>query len=132
MVNSIEFLQKGLDKRGIISALKNKEAMGRSFFGEKSKIAKIITKAVDPELARQNFNVIMNDTFHRSDAKKILDVATKVNDGVLPKGAYDFGGGLLKTNNPFGKSDVSNIVKKLSDELLSKIEMLGSMNPPAG
>ena len=90
MVNGVEFLQKGLDRKGIINALKNKELMGRSFFGEKAKIAKIITSAKDSELARQNFNIIMNDTFHRSNAKDILNVATKVNDGVLDKGAYCF------------------------------------------
>ena len=106
--------------------------MGRSFFGEKAKIAKIITKAADPELARQNFNVIMNDSFHRSDAKKILEVATKVNDSVLPKGSYDFFGGLLNQKNFFGGSDVEKIANKLSQELHASIELLQAMNPPAG
>lgn len=132
MVNGVEFLQKGLDRKGIINALKNKELMGRSFFGEKAKIAKIITSAKDSELARQNFNIIMNDTFHRSNAKDILNVATKVNDGVLDKGAYGFLGGLLKVSDYFGRSDVERIGKQLSDELFEKIELLQAMNPPGG
>lgn len=102
--NETQYLDGSLDKKGIIKALKNKEKMGRSFFCCKRRVANIITKADDKNLAVDNFNVLMNAQYkngkmlNAADITDILLVATSINNKKVSeklKKEYGFNGGLL-------------------------------------
>lgn len=102
--NNTQYLDNTLDKKGIIKALKNKEKMGRSFFGYKNSVANAIIKANDKNLAVDNFNILMNSKYkdgkklHASDVADILAVATSINNKKMSEklaNKYGFNGGLL-------------------------------------
>ena len=102
--NNIQYLDNSLDKKGIIKALKDKDKMGRSFFGYKSRVANIITKADDKNLAVDNFNILMNAQYedgkklNATDVTDILMVATTINNKKMSEqlaNEYGFNGGKL-------------------------------------
>lgn len=103
--NKTEYLSNELDKKQIIEELKNKEKMGRSFFGYKTNLANIITKADDIELATANFNYLLNAKDGKLNARDITDilrVATSINNGKMSErlqNKYGFNGGNLKEEN---------------------------------
>lgn len=117
--NGTQYLDSNLDKKGIINALKDKNKMGRSFFGYKSRVASIITKADDTKLATDNFNVLMNaqnkdgKKLHAADVTDILMVATSINNKKMNEklsDEYGFHGGILD------KKAIDSILDKITEQ----------------
>ena len=117
--NGTQYLDSNLDKKEIISALKDKNKMGRSFFGYKSRVASIITKADDTKLATDNFNVLMNaqnkdgKKLHAADVTDILMVATSINNKKMNEklsDEYGFHGGILD------KKAIDSILDKITEQ----------------
>ena len=111
-----QYLSYGLDRKQIIKELKNEEKMGRSFFGQKAKIANTITKADDTKLAVDNFNFLLNAKDKKLSAVDVADillVATSINNGKIDENLakdYGFEGGALKEEN------VESILSKINEQ----------------
>lgn len=123
--NNKQYLEKNLNKKGIIAALKDKSKIDRSFFGYKNTIAKIITKADNPDLATDNFNILMNakdKKLNASDITAILLVSTSVNNKKIDEklmDKYGFNGGTLNDKS------IDSILKEINKQReLNKFMML--------
>lgn len=132
IISDTQYLESGLSHKEIIEALKDKSKMERSFFGYKADVAKIITKAKNPELAVKNFNILMNardkkdNKLDACDITSILSTATKINSKNDEKKAKEYGlcNGLLD-----GKSITSILasIRRQTIEDLNRINSMGQM-----
>lgn len=123
----IEYLQAGLEKEEIIAKLKDKETMGRSFFGYKSRIANTILSSKNSDLTTKNFNILMNTKDKKlstQDIVDILEITTRINN--IPEcyesKKYNFKGGNLS------EEDIDNILNKIqkdrNEQILTQQMML--------
>ena len=114
--NDIIYLDDNLSKKEIILALKDKNKMGRSFFGFKRTVANIISRAEDKKLATKNFNILMNfedEKLNANDITAILMVATSINNKKMDEkfvSEYGFSGGILD------KKTINSIFNKIKEQ----------------